>query len=228
MATHSSSLCERLDSVQGLSNDELNLQLSQLASKKHALDAELLLYLSEVDRRGLYREKAFSSLFEYCMSRLGCSEDVAYKRVGVARMLRQFPLVFELLTEGRIHMSALMLLRPHLTEDNHREWLLAAVGKSKRQVEMLVARRCPRPDVPAQVRELPAPRPTATEAITATADTTDMGAPALPDPTRPCATSTDASALASSATSRPAAAEPANAGAAQGRPDGPNSAAFGP
>jgi hypothetical protein len=199
MATHSSCLCERLDSVKGLSNDELSLQLSQLAKQKHVLDAELLLYLSEVDRRGLYREQAFSSMFGFCMSRLGCGEDVAYKRVGVARMLRQFPMVFELLAEGRIHMSALMLVRPHLTEDNHREWLLAAAGKSKRQVEMLVARRCPRPDVAAQVRKLPEPRPNAIQAITALAVTTDRGDPALPNARQSCATSPSASALAPAA-----------------------------
>jgi hypothetical protein len=50
-----------------------------------------------------------------------------------------------------------MLLGPHLTEENHREWLVAAAGKSKRELEKLVTTRCPKPDVPSTIRKLPAP-----------------------------------------------------------------------
>ena len=69
------------------------------------------------------------------MTRLGESEDVAYKRVGAARLLQQFPTILEMLANGRIHLTGLMLLRPHLTAGNHEEWLKAACGKSKRQIE---------------------------------------------------------------------------------------------
>ncbi|HEY5958765.1 MAG TPA: hypothetical protein VIV60_19525 [Polyangiaceae bacterium] len=66
------------------------------------------------ERRRLYREHACASLFEFCVTRLGCSEDTAYKRVGAARLLQQFPVVFDLLAHGRIHLTGLMLLKPHL------------------------------------------------------------------------------------------------------------------
>jgi 5-methylcytosine-specific restriction endonuclease McrA len=144
-----------LRAIRNLTNEQLAQQLRALTKQKQARDADLLLYLSELDQRRLYRQHACGSLFEFCLARLGFSEDAAYKRVGAARMLRQFPLVFELLSEGRIHLSALILLRPHLTQENHREWLMAAVGKSKREVERFVASRCPSPDVPTRVRRLP-------------------------------------------------------------------------
>jgi hypothetical protein len=51
------------------------------------------------------------------------------------------------------------LLAPHLTADNHEDLLAAAKHKSKRQIEMLVAERFPRPAVPAEVRKLPERRP---------------------------------------------------------------------
>ena len=47
------------------------------------------------------------------------------------------------------------LVAPHLTMANHVEVLAAAKHKSKREVEQLVARLRPQPDVPAVVRKLP-------------------------------------------------------------------------
>lgn len=46
-------------------------------------------------------------------------------------------------------------------EENHRELLDAAGGHSKRDVEELLARRFPRPDVPSSVRKVPERRPVA-------------------------------------------------------------------
>jgi hypothetical protein len=48
-----------------------------------------------------------------------------------------------------------MLVGPHLTDANHREWLTAVAGKSKREVESFVATRSPKPNVPSSVRRLP-------------------------------------------------------------------------
>jgi hypothetical protein len=140
-----------------LSNDHVTRQVLQLNRKQQLVNAELLLYLSELDCRKLYRNHACPSLFEYLTTRLGQSEDVAYRWMWGARLIRTFPLVYELLADGRLHLSALMLLKPHLTEENHRDWLMAASGRSKREIEKLVASRCPKADVPTRVRKLPEP-----------------------------------------------------------------------
>ncbi len=109
----------RFRSLSQLSNHLVVAQLLQLNQQNQRLEAELLLFLVELDRRQLYREQAVASAFEYCVSRLGYSEDVAWKRVGASRLMRRFPRIYELLTEGRIHLTALMLVKPHLTEANH-------------------------------------------------------------------------------------------------------------
>jgi hypothetical protein len=64
-----------------------------------------------------------------------------------------------MLRTGQIHKSGLVVLAPHLTEENHRELLAAAKHRSKRQIEMLVAEWFPRPDVPSRIRKVPAPAP---------------------------------------------------------------------
>jgi hypothetical protein len=146
-----------LSAIREFSDAEVVTFVQRLNQKKHQIDAELLLWLSEFDSRKLYREAACSSFFEYLTSCLGYSEDVAYRRMWCARLLREYPVVHELLRSGQIHMAALLLLKPLLTPGNHRELLMAAVGKSKRAVEMLVAARNPKSDAPSKIRRLPAP-----------------------------------------------------------------------
>jgi hypothetical protein len=65
--------------AQGLSNDQLTSQVVLLNRQQRRLDAELLVYLGELDCRKLYRDLACSSLFDYLTARLGQSEDVAYR-----------------------------------------------------------------------------------------------------------------------------------------------------
>jgi hypothetical protein len=67
--------------------------------------------------------------------------------------------VLELLADGRVHLTAVRLLAPHLTADNHADVLASARGKRKIEIQEIVARLSPRPDVPAAVRRLPAPHP---------------------------------------------------------------------
>ena len=62
-----------------------------------------------------------------------------------------------MLGEGALSLATVRLLSAHLTAENHQELLAGAAGKSKREVEELLVRYFPRPEVPALVRKLPAP-----------------------------------------------------------------------
>ena len=53
-----------------------------------------------------------------------------------------------MLAEGAVHLTAVRRLAPHLTPENHVEVLQSARGKTKREVEEIVARLAPQPDVP--------------------------------------------------------------------------------
>jgi hypothetical protein len=83
------------------------------------------------------------------------SEAEAYLRIQAARLGRRFPLVVELLGQGALHLTAIKLLGPHLTLDNHAQLLERARGKRKREVELLVAEIAPKPDVPSRMSKLP-------------------------------------------------------------------------
>jgi 5-methylcytosine-specific restriction endonuclease McrA len=83
---------------------------------------------------------------------LQLSEGEAFRRLVAARLGRKFPIVHSLVASGSVHLSALTLLRPHLTQNNHTELLEAVRGKSKREVEALLATRFPARDEPAHMR----------------------------------------------------------------------------
>src|SRR5205807_767338 len=61
----------------------------------------------------------------------------------------------EAIRSGKIHLSGLRGLLPHLNDQNHEEVLAQAAGKSKRDIEELVARLAPKPPVPTVIRKLP-------------------------------------------------------------------------
>ena len=73
-----------------------------------------------------------------------------------AKVVRRHPAVLGLLASGRVNLTTVRLLAPHLTRDNHEGLFAEAAGKRKRQVQELLARRFPMPDVAASVRKLPA------------------------------------------------------------------------
>ena len=59
------------------------------------------------------------------------------------------------LADGRLHMSGIKLLIPHLSESNRDALLKRATHQSKRKIEELVAEIAPKPDVAASIRKLP-------------------------------------------------------------------------
>jgi hypothetical protein len=96
--------------------------------------------------------EGYPSLFVYCRDALGLSDWEAYNRIDVARAVRRFPMILGMLAEGAVTLTAVRLLAPHLTVGNHREVLDSARGKTKVEVEQIVARLSPRPDVAFSVR----------------------------------------------------------------------------
>jgi hypothetical protein len=115
----------------------------------------------ELDRRRLYLVEGCSSLFTYCTQVLHLTEHAAYGRIEAARAARKFPVILERLHDGTLTLTAVCLLGPHLTAENHLAALDAARHKSKAEVERQVASLRPQPDVPATVRKLPTSRPAA-------------------------------------------------------------------
>ena len=90
---------------------------------------------------------------------LHLSEHAAYGRIEAARAARRYPVLLERLEAGDITLTAIGLLAPHLTLDNHQRLIGRSRHKSKREIEHLVATLRPQSAVPSVVRKLPDPVP---------------------------------------------------------------------
>ncbi|HXV64103.1 MAG TPA: hypothetical protein VEK15_25615, partial [Vicinamibacteria bacterium] len=145
------------NNLSSLSDDELLRRLSLLLSQSRRVEADLVVHIAEVDHRALYLRRACSSMFAYCVEVLRLSEPEAYLRIAVGRAGRRFPVLLQMLGDGRLHLSGIALLSSHLTEDNCEHVLARAVYRTKRQIEELIAELAPKPDAPATIRKLPSP-----------------------------------------------------------------------
>jgi hypothetical protein len=141
-----------------VSDDELLRSLSDALKQSRRCEADLVARIAEVDARKLYARESAPSMFVYCTGILHLSEPEAYLRIAVARASRRHPVLLTMLADGRLHLSGIERLAPHLTPENQQELLKRAVHKSKRQIEELVAELAPRPGAPATIRKLPARR----------------------------------------------------------------------
>ena len=146
---------ERTD-LTDLTDDALVARVSTLCAEGYALTARLIVLLIEVEERRLDLRSACTSMFDYCQRRLGMSGGAAYRRITAARLVKRFPALLQRIETGEIHLSTLVLLRPHLDEQNVHEIAAAVVGKTKRQVEELLARIAPKADLPSTIVELAA------------------------------------------------------------------------
>jgi hypothetical protein len=67
---------------------------------------------------------------------------------------RRFPAIFVAVADGKLHLTALVLLAPHMTPDTADGLITAATHQTKAKVELLLAQRFPKGDVPTLVKAI--------------------------------------------------------------------------
>src|SRR5213596_1224766 len=169
----------------GLSDHDLLARIGVLAGKEREATVELVAHLAELDTRpALFAAQGYGSLFTYCTEVLRLSEDATCNRIQAARACRDFPVILELLASGAMSLTSVRILRPHLTPENHDIVLARACGRSRREIEALIAELAPRPDVPSSVRRLPTVKATPVPATKSSATPAEapIAMPAEPAP----------------------------------------------
>ena len=130
-----------MGSLQKVSNVELISQLKFLVKQERHLTIKILPHLMEVERRKLYRDMGFRSLYDYCTRELKYSESGAMRRIYAARAIEKCPAAMDYLAKGLVNLSTLSLSWKYLTPG-----LLDRIAcKSKREVEAIVAEFDPKP-----------------------------------------------------------------------------------
>ena len=79
----------------------------------------------------MYRDQAFSSMFEYAVEALhtprskhpwGVSPDEAYVRLRAAKVARDFPLVLQMLERNELHLTAISIRNSRTADNSAQPW----------------------------------------------------------------------------------------------------------
>jgi len=141
-----------------LSDAELLQALRSKSSDERRVSAEILRMLREVERRGLYAEMGYPSMYEYCRRELLYSEGSAHRRISAMRLSRDLPEVEEKLKDGSISLSSAATLNTFFrkeaglqkvySQDDKRAILAMIDKKSHRETESVLAAISPAAMIP--------------------------------------------------------------------------------
>ena len=137
--------------LKNLNSQQLNTKMKLFFDQENKLNHDILLHLVEVDRRRLYLEMAYPSLFEYLTLGIGFSAASAQRRIDAARLMRQIPEVADQINAGAVSMvqiskiqAASRLLKKRgsvVTLENKKSLLNEVQNKTVRETELIIAQR---------------------------------------------------------------------------------------
>ena len=137
--------------LKNISDAELVARLSELTGNERAVTMRVLHFLNEMDRRKLYRELGYSSLFDYCVRKLKSSESSTHRRISAARAIVTNPELEELFLNGEVTLCSISAAAKSIEA---KETPIAAIcNKSRREVLALVQSK----ELPVKPRELVIP-----------------------------------------------------------------------
>lgn len=129
--------------------DKVLLQdTKNMAAREREIMSKVLHHLREIDRRKLYAELGFPSMFTYCTEELKYSPDQAQRRICASRMMAVLPEIEKKLDDGSLNLTILGMANSYFNENNldtadKKEVLDQISNKSKREVEKMFAPEIP-------------------------------------------------------------------------------------
>ena len=135
--------------MRALQNTELIAQFKTLVASERKITSQVLQFIAEIDRRRLYLDLAYGSLYDYLVKCHGYSNGAAMRRIEAARLLREIPEVAGKIQSGSVNLSQLVIIqraaREHRKETGRRfetaskkELLQKIEGTTQVQTEVLV------------------------------------------------------------------------------------------
>lgn len=166
---------EVLDKCSKASDDDLRKELSFLIERERRNLAAVLAAMGEYSYRRLYRDEGYHSMFEYCLRALRFDESSAYRHITAARVVRQYPEALPMLSAGDLTLTSMLILSPVLTEENRKRMFKDARGKTRRELETMVAGLSPLPPRMDYIQRVPAPLQSRVPLDAAAASTGPLG-----------------------------------------------------
>ncbi len=137
-------------------HEQLESTLEALNEAEHTA----VLWFADIDRRRLYRDLGYASMWQYAIEGLGFSRTRAKDFLRLARRLDALPGVRRSIASGKLGYTKAREIVKVADPSTEETWLEAAQGSSRRELEEKVTRvrrRTRRRQAPGQAELLPAP-----------------------------------------------------------------------
>jgi len=122
--------------------------LAALLRREHAALGEFLVALADFDRRRLWVDLGYTSLFYFLHRELRLSKAAAQYRKVAAELLQRIPAVVEPLRDGRLCLTSIVEAAKVVTPENFGTVLPRFFGLSRREAMEIVAELQPHPAPP--------------------------------------------------------------------------------
>ena len=148
------------DEMAKIYDGDLLKSFSDTVQREREVIADVVIYLAEIGRRRLHAKEAYPSLFNYITGKYYYYSGAAYRRIQAAKLYQRFPEILDLLKEGKINLLTISLIEPHVYKDNGKPLIEQIIGKSKNEVEEILAHmNVKRENAKDVIRRLPTPVP---------------------------------------------------------------------
>lgn len=137
-----------------LTDKALLADTKNIARNEREITLEIIHHLREIERRKLFSELKYSSLFEYAVKELGYSNGAAARRIQSARLMKEMPYIEKKILNGDLTLSNLaqagqLFKNEDIQEPEKKKEILAELeNKSSRECDKILMGYKSEPDLP--------------------------------------------------------------------------------
>jgi len=92
-----------------LPDDALISKTESLVGEERKTLTQILHHMKEIERRRLFSELGYKSIFDFAVRRLGYTEDQAYRRISAMRLLKELPQIEQQIVSGELSLTNIAL-----------------------------------------------------------------------------------------------------------------------
>ncbi|MBL6991337.1 MAG: HNH endonuclease [Bacteriovoracaceae bacterium] len=123
-----------------LNDKQLLANTKILVNKESEISVKILDHLAEIERRKLFCDLSYSSLFTYCLGELGFSKQEAFRRIDAMRLAKKMPEVKAGLDKGSLsltntNMISSLFKNSEIADDEKVKIVKDVEGMSKKECE---------------------------------------------------------------------------------------------
>lgn len=103
--------------LQSLTNDSLLDRTEHLCKSERKITHLILWHINEIESRGLFAEKGYSSMFKFLTKHLGYGEGAAWERLHASRLLKKIPVLQEKIETGTLNLTQIANVQKCLNKE---------------------------------------------------------------------------------------------------------------